>query len=201
MELILSTKNRTKIEQIKAALSGLNITVLSLEDAGILGEAVEDGNTLEENALKKAAFAQQKSGAWAIADDTGLFIDALGGKPGIYAGRWAEHELGRKLPTEEIMRFVLEKLAHIPYPARTATFKTVAALVSPTGEEKTFIGSVSGIILTEPRTVCQPNMPYSSLFQPHGHDKVWAEMSVEEENIVSHRGKAFKQLRDFLASI
>lgn len=197
MEIILSTRNRSKIDQIKGMLAGLDITVLSLSEASIEGDAIEDGQTLEENASKKASFANQQTGKWAIADDTGFFIDALDGKPGIHAARWA----GDGLTAEDIMRFTLDKLKDVPSENRTATFTTVAVVVSPEGEKKVFSGSVRGIILTEPRTACQPNMPYSALFVPDGQEKVWAEMSVEEENAISHRGKAFKQVRNFFADI
>lgn len=193
MEIILSTRNRSKIEQIKASFVGLDIIVLSLDEAGIQGEPIEDGTTLEENALKKAFFAREHSKKWAIADDTGFFIDALNGEPGVHAARWA----GEGLKIEDIMNFTLQKIENVPPENRTAIFMTVAAVVSPDGEQWFFEGSVRGKILTEPRTACQPNMPYSAIFVPDGQEKVWAEMSVEEENAISHRGKAFREVRDF----
>ena len=194
MEVILSTRNQNKIDQIKEILADLdNITVLSLDEAGIQGEAVEDGTTLEENALKKAFFASEQSGKWAIADDTGFFIDALNGEPGVRAARWA----GEGLKAEDIMNFTLQKLENILPEDRTATFKTVAVVVSPDGQHWPFEGSMQGSILTEPRTACQPNMPYSAIFVPDRQEKVCAEMSVEEENAISNLGKAFLQVRDF----
>jgi len=193
MEIILSTRNRSKIDQIKALLNGLNIQVLSLGEAGIEGEAVEDGATLEENAFKKASFANRQTGKWAIADDTGLFIDALDGN----SGRWA----GDGLTTEQIRDFTLAQLKDVKEENRTATFTTVAVIVSPTGEKNVFSGSVKGKILSAPRTKCQPNMPYSALFIPDGQNKVWAEMDVDEENQISHRGQAFRQVRDFFQSV
>lgn len=192
MDVILSTRNRSKVDQIKALLSGLNINVLSLEDAQIQGEGVEDGSTLQENAFKKAEFASKESGKWAIADDSGLYIQALDGQPGIHAARWAGD-----CTTEEIMKFTLDKLQGVPLEKRNAVFQTVAVIVSPNGEKFSYAGEVSGILLLEPRTACQPNMPYSAIFLPVGCDKVWAEMTVEEENAMSHRGIAFRQVRDF----
>lgn len=193
MKIILSTRNRSKIDQIKASFVGLNIVVLSLDEAGIQGDAVEDGTTLKENALKKALFASKQSRKWAIADDTGFFIDALNGEPGVRAARWA----GEGLKVEDIMNFTLQKIKNVPPENRTATFTTAAAVVSPDGEQHSFKGSVRGKILTEPRTVCQPNMPYSAIFVPDGQEKVWAEMSIEEWNAISHRGKAFREMRNF----
>ncbi|MEK7552069.1 MAG: non-canonical purine NTP pyrophosphatase [Patescibacteria group bacterium] len=197
MEIILSSRNKSKIEQIKAVFSGLDIKVLSLEDAGVEGEVIEDGTTLEENALKKAVFGHKHTGAWCIAEDTGLFIDTLDGQPGIYAARWA----GKGVTTEATRDFTLKKLEGVPLHKRTATFQTVAVVVSPTGEHKFFSGEVKGKILLKPRTECQPNMPYSGIFMPDGQSKVWAEMEVEEENKISHRGKAFRQVRDFFLKI
>lgn len=197
MELILSTRNRSKIDQIKAILEDLDLVVLSLREAGIRGEAVEDGLTLEENAFKKASFASVQTGKWAIADDTGFFIDALEGRPGIHAARWA----GEGLTTEDIMRFTLEQLKDVQQENRTATFTTVAVAVSPSGEKVVFAGSVRGRILMAPKVACQPDMPYSAIFVPDGQEKVWAEMAVEEENVISHRGQAFRQVRDFLKTV
>lgn len=195
-KIILSTKNPSKAEQITQVLSGLSVEILTLDEVGIKGEAIENGQTLEENAFKKARFAKQ-DGKWSMADDTGLFIDALDGKPGIHAARWA----GEQASTEEIMLFTLGKLRNIPDKLRTATFKTVAVLISPDGQEYIFSGEVEGKIMTEPRTNPQPKMPYSPLFMPNGHNKTWAEMTVEEENLVSHRGKAFGKVRKFLVDV
>lgn len=197
MELILSTRNQSKAQQIKALLGDLPHQVLTLSDAGVAGEAVEDGTTLEENALKKARFAFEQTGKPSIADDTGLFIDALNGKPGIHAARWA----GRDKSTEDIMQYTLKQLRHVLPQDRTATFKTVAVAVLSADEHKVFVGEARGMILPAPRCDCQPKMPYSAIFVPDGQPKVWAEMSVEEENTISHRGKAFLQLRDFLTTL
>lgn len=193
MKVILSTRNLTKINQIKEIFAGLDITILSLDEAGIQGEAIEDGATLEGNALRKALFASKCSQKWVIADDTGLFIDALNGEPGVHVARWA----GEGLETEDIMNFALRKLENVPPEKRTATFTTVAVIVSPDGQHWSYEGSVRGSILTKPRTACKPNMPYSAIFVPDGQEKTWAEMSDEEANAISHRGKAFRQVRDF----
>lgn len=197
MEIILSTRNPSKAHQIKAIFEDTGIVVLSLDDAKIEGEGVEDGITLEENAEKKARFAQERAATpvWTMADDTGLFITALDGAPGIYAARWA----GEDATTEEIMQYCLKKLQGAA--DRSATFKTVVAVLSPTGEKYFFTGVAEGRILESPRVPNQPKMPYSALFVPTGQRPSWAEMSVEEENAISHRGKAFRQVRDFLRSV
>ena len=193
MEIILSTKNKSKADQIKALFDNPDVVIFTLSEAGIVGDVVEDGKTLEENALKKARFAWKQTKKWSIADDTGLFIDALNGEPGIYAARWA----GENAKTEEIMNFTLKKIEGVQKNKRTGTFKTVAAVISPEGQENVFTGSIRGSFLIRPKVKCQPNMPYSAIFVPDGYSKSWAEMSVEEENSISHRGKAFRQVRDF----
>ena len=197
MEIILSTGNRSKIEQIKAALEDLGIPILSLAEAGVVGEVEEDGSTLEENAFKKAQFVHSQTGKWSMADDTGIFIDALDGEPGIHSARWA----GPNATTEQIRDFALQKLSGVPLEKRTATFKTVVVIISPNGEMDSFSGKVRGCLLETPRTPCQPNMPYSGIFVPDGQEKgkekVWAEMSVEEENAISHRGEAFRKVKNF----
>lgn len=194
MDIILSSRNTSKIAQIQPIFSGLPVRILSLSEAGIKGEAVEDGETLADNALRKALFAWGQTKQWSMADDTGLFIDVLDGQPGIHAARWA----GEGKSTEDIMRFTLEQLKGVPRDRRLAAFRTVAALATPEGDTYFFEGEVRGILLESPRVPLQPKMPYSGLFQPEGETKVWAEMSVEEENAISHRGKAFRKVYDFL---
>lgn len=195
MKIILSTRNPSKAEQIKAIFAGSPISILTLSDAGIEGEAVEDGTTLQENALKKALFVHQSSKTWGMADDTGLFIDALDGIPGVRAARWA----GETATTEEITRHTLKQLEGAS--DRSATFETVVAIVTPEGKQHFFSGKVRGKILEAPRTPPQPKMPYSPIFIPDGTDLVWAEMTVDFENSISHRGKAFQQAREFLEKL
>lgn len=197
ISLILSTRNPSKTEQIKAFFAGTPLAVSTLSDAGIDGEAIEDGATLEENAMKKARFAHEHSGAksWTMADDTGLFITALDGEPGIYAARWA----GDGVSTEKTMQYCLDRMKDAR--DRSAIFRTVVAIVSPDGKEYTFNGEVHGHILEAPRVAPQPKMPYSGLFVPDGQDLCWAEMTTEYENKISHRGKAFAQVRKFFDDV
>ena len=166
-------------------------------EAGIEGEAVEDGDTLFANALKKAHFVQErrKTPGWSMADDTGLFIRYLDGAPGIKAARWA----GETATTDEITHYTLKQL--IDALDRTAVFETAVAVVGPDEKEYFFSGQVGGKILEAPRVPPQPKMPYSSIFMPHGTNKVWAEMTTEEENRISHRGIAFRQARKFLEGV
>jgi XTP/dITP diphosphohydrolase len=194
MKIILSTRNPSKTEQIKAMFTNPSIQIFTLDEVGIDGEAVEDADTLKENAFKKAIFAR-KDGFWTMADDTGIFIRALNGEPGVRSARWA----GEDATTDEITEYCLARLdGHID---RSAKFETVVALVSPEGKEYFFTGFVDGNILLDARSKPQPKMPYSPLFVPVGHIKNWAEMTTEEENQISHRGLAFKQVVEFLNSL
>ena len=192
-EVILSTKNPSKAEQIKAVFAGSEILILDLDQAEIQGQGIEDGNTLAENAFKKALFVhQQKPKVWAMADDTGIFIDALNGKPGVHTANWH----GGNSDTEQMLSWILEQLKDVA--SYSATFKTVVVIISPEGNKHFFEGAVRGTLLKAPRTKPQPKMPYSSIFVPDGFDKTWSEMSVQEENVISHRGKASRQAREFL---
>ncbi len=197
MRIILSTKNPSKALQIQTLLNDDAFEVVTLGEIGIHDDVVEDGNTLEENAFKKAIFAFEQTGEYVIAEDTGLFIDALAGRPGIHAARWA----GDSATTEEIRDYTLEQLRNVPLELRTATFKTVAIVMFPDGSHTVCTGELPGLILLEPRMECQPKMPYSALFQPLGHQKTWAEMTTEEENAISHRGEAFRNVRDILLKL
>lgn len=192
-DLILSTGNPSKAEQIRALLAGVPLNIKTATEAGFTGEPVEDGSTLEENAEKKARYVW-RPGLWAAADDTGLFIDALNGEPGIRAARWA----GEGKPTAEIMQYALLRMRDIPDGKRTATFKTAALVIDPEGLVQVFSGEVPGTLLTVSTGEPVPKMPYSTLFVPDGQTKTWSQMSLAEENALSHRGKAFRKLREFL---
>jgi len=197
MKIVLSTRNPSKAEQIKAIFAGSSIQVLTLNETSIEGDAVEDGKTLQENALKKALFINEHlhPKTWVMADDTGLFIQALNGVPGVKSARWA----GETATTEQITQYTLKQLEGAN--DRSAIFETVVAVVSPEGQQYFFSGKVHGKILESPRVPAQPKMPYSPIFVPNGTNLVWAEMTVEQENNISHRGKAFRQTREFLESL
>lgn len=192
--IILSTRNKVKAAQIKTLLGDVPVSILTLEEAGVEGEGIEDGATIEENATKKALYAWEQTKGWCMADDSGIFIDALGGAPGVISARWA----GEGRSTEEIMQYTLKKLEGVSPERRTATFRCCAVVVSPAKEIMTFIGESPGSILLEPRVPPQSQMPYSSIFLPDGSDRTAAEMTHEESNTISHRGKAFRQVCNFL---
>ncbi len=196
MQVILATRNKTKVGQIRGVFEDSGIEIVTMEEVGIEGDPVEDADTLFGNALKKVKFVREHSLApvapWVIADDTGLFIRALGGEPGVRSARWA----GEHATTRYIMAYTLAVLSEKT--DRFATFKTAVVVLAPSGSAHFFEGSVDGEILRSPQAPFQPKMPYSGIFLPAGRSKVLAEMSVEEENQISHRGIAFRKALDFL---
>lgn len=194
-DLILATRNPRKVEEVVNVFVNSNIRLLTLEDVGIVGEGTEDGKTLEQNAFNKSWFAfthlGDRVGAWAAADDTGLFIDALGGQPGVRSARWA----GDGATTNDTMHYCLERMEGIT--DRAATFRTTVTAFAPDGTGHIFMGALKGRLLEESRAIL-PNMPYAGLFVPEGEELCLAEMTIGHENTISHRGKAFNQLRRFL---
>lgn len=193
--VILATRNDSKAEQIRAIFKGSSYNVVTMTEAEIEGEAVEDGETLEQNALKKAMYVHDQCRWMVMADDTGLFIESLGGAPGVRAARWA----GEHATTEEITAHTLRQLEGKSN--RRATFRTVVGIVRPDGLVQTFDGEVNGQILAAPRTKPQPKMPYSPIFVPDGTDQVWGEMTIEFQNRISHRGIAFRKALEYLEGL
>ncbi len=194
MKLIFATHNSGKIKEMKEILSDLPIRVLSAEEAGVFEEPEENGKTFSENALKKAKFVADKTGEWTIADDSGICIDALDGEPGVYSARYA----GEGKTDEELINFVLDKIKNIPEGERSSYFATAAVLVSPERQEYVFEGRVNGKISLEKKGIPRPKLPYDVIFIPEGYEKTFAEMSDKKKNSLSHRGKAFRKVKEFL---
>lgn len=197
MNIILATRNPSKALQIQEIFNGSSVRILTMDEAGIVGEAYEDEDTtFTDNALKKAQYVRaQQPDAWVMADDSGICIDAYDGAPGVNTAYWA----GRDATTEEITAFVIKQME--PHDNRAATFWCYVALIAPDGTETVFDGSIPGTLLRAPRVPAQPKMPYSPLFVPDGYEKSWSEMTTEEENAISHRGIAFRKARAFLETL
>jgi XTP/dITP diphosphohydrolase len=196
MRLIFATHNLGKVKEIKDILSGLNIEILSAEDVGVFEDAVEDGQTFEENAFKKAKFVVEKTDEWAVADDSGICIRALNGAPGINSARWAGDR-----ETVDPAEYTLSKMLDVPEKKRDAWFKSAAVLYAPDGRYWIFRGIVEGTVSKERRGIPRPRLPYDTIFMPTGHNRTFAEMSDAEKNSLSHRGLAFRQLREFVEKI
>ena len=192
MKLIIASNNQHKIEEIKAILKGFFSEVYSLKEAGIVHETVEDGSTFAENAMKKAREIAEISGQYALADDSGLCVDALNGAPGIYSARFAgEH--GNDQKNNELL---LEKLQGCKN--RRAHYVCSVALVAPDGRSLAAEGVLSGEIGTEPKG--SGGFGYDPLFFIPGFQKTAAQHSSSQKNAVSHRHEALKTLKELLNS-
>lgn len=193
-KLVFATRNPGKIVEMRELLDGLGIAITSLAETGIDHDTVEDQDSFVGNALKKAREAAELTGEWAVADDSGICIDALSGRPGVFSARWAGENAGDR----RIIRHTLEQLDGVSDDKRQASFHSVAALVAPDGREWIFEGVVSGRIMCEPVGTHKPKLPYDVLFCPDGYDRTYAQMSDKEKNGISHRGQSFSKLKAFL---
>ena len=190
MKLIIASNNAHKIGEIKKILSSEFEEILSLREAGIEHETVEDGTTFMENALKKAREIAEISGSCALADDSGICVDALGGAPGIYSARFA----GEHGNDEANNLLLLERLDDKS--DRSAHYTAAVALVYPDGKEVTAEGYMYGKIIHAPRGT--GGFGYDPLFVLEGEERTVAEMTPEEKNAVSHRANALMLLLDKL---
>jgi XTP/dITP diphosphohydrolase len=194
-KLVIATHNRNKFKEMKEALAGVGWEVVPAFEFPGVPDVVEDGATLEENSLKKATVISQFTGLPAMADDTGLFVEALDGQPGIYAARFA----GETCTYEDNVRKLLEMMKAIPGDKRMAHFRTVITLIGPGIEPCLVVGEVRGVITPEARG--KDGFGYDPVFLPVGESRVFAEMSLEEKNRISHRGLAVQKARHLLEKI
>lgn len=203
-KVVLASHNQKKLKELRevlgAAIEGFDPSqVVSSADLG-LADPVEDGVSFEENALIKARAAASASGLIAIADDSGLAVDILGGSPGIFSARWS----GRHGDDAANNALLLAQLADIAPAHRGARFMCAAAAVIPHSDasaarEVVELGEMRGALLKEPRGV--GGFGYDPIFVPEGYEKTSAELSPEEKNAISHRGKAFRALATRLAGL
>lgn len=192
-EIVLSTDNINKLREIREILEDLDIKIYGKSDIeGLDFEVIEDGDTLYDNALKKASAMAERVDYAVLADDTGLFVKALDGEPGVHSARYAsEHD--DKKNREKLLNNLKDK------EDRSAYFKTEIILID---EDKNIIpieGVCPGKISLEERG--DNGFGYDSIFIPDGFDKTFAEMSYEEKNQISHRSRALKNLRDKISNL
>ena len=188
MKIVFATNNTHKLEEIRRMLRGSH-QIVSLAEIGCHEDIPEEQNTLEGNALQKARYIKQHYGYDCFADDTGLEIDALGGRPGVYSARYA----GEAKDSEANMRKVLAEMQG--YSDRRARFRTVIALILG-NEEHLFEGKVEGEILTARQG--SAGFGYDPVFRPDGYDRSFAERDPDTKNSISHRGEATRKLAAFL---
>ena len=191
-ELVLATRNRHKGEELAALLGGLGIKIRTLDEFPDAPEVVEDGDTCEANAIKKAHAIAVFTGLPAVADDTGLEVDALGGRPGVYAARYA----GEDATYEDNCRKLLLELTGVPRERRTARFLTVAAIALPSDGIRVAQGILEGEIAAEASGTL--GFGYDPVFLIPELGKTLAELSADQKNAISHRAKAFTQAKALL---
>jgi XTP/dITP diphosphohydrolase len=195
--IILATRNPGKLAELRRILAaaGVSAAVTDLGDAAGMPEVAETGKTFEENALLKARAVAAFTGLPAVADDSGLCVDALNGMPGVLSARWS----GRHGDDEANLRLVLGQLADVPAGERGAHFTCVAALVLPSGEERVTEGTVYGQLTGAPRG--SNGFGYDPVFVPHGFGLTTAQMSGGEKDKISHRGQALRALAPLIAEL
>lgn len=193
--LVLATRNLHKVAEMSALLSGLPLDVLSCRDLPGVPDVVEDAPTIEGNAIKKAAAVCAATGHAALADDTGLEVEFLGGAPGVLSARYA----GEPASYENNNRKLLAALDGVPASERRAIFRCVVVLAVPGLDVRIVEGRTEGRILERPRG--EGGFGYDPLFLPAGHERTYAEMPADEKNLVSHRGKAVRAARALIVDL
>ena len=192
---MIATRNKGKIREIREVLNGLGLRIYALSDFSDVPEIEEDGKNFTENALKKARFYSKYFGMMTIADDSGLEVDSLKGLPGIYSARYAGEGASSQANNQKLLR----EMEGVPISKRGAKFKCLLAMVSPDGKEAIAEGSCKGSIGF--REKGKRGFGYDPLFILPKYGKTMAELSLEEKNKISHRGKALRKLRKLMKSL
>ncbi len=193
LEIVIASRNPGKVKEIERIMEGLPVRWLSFRDILGLPDPEETGSTFRENALIKAGAVMESAGKPALADDSGLEVDALGGAPGVRSARYA----GGHGDDRENVRRLLRELEGMPPERRTARFVCRVALLFPDGRCLEAEGVCEGSISAAPRG--EGGFGYDPVFVPRGYDRTFAELTPEEKDSLSHRGRALAALRDMLA--
>jgi len=191
-ELLLATKNKHKVEEISAVLKGEPIKILDLETFGSFPQVVEDGQTIKENAIKKAVEIAKRFKKWTLADDTGLEVDCLDLAPGVYSARFA----GKKCTYKDNNKKLLKLMQDVAPKQRTARFRCVIAISDPTGRNWTVEDKIEGVIVD--KAIGKDGFGYDPLFYVPSLKKTFAQMDLETKNKISHRGLALKKTKQLL---
>ncbi len=192
MQIVLATRNQHKKQELVALLGDLDLVIRTLDDFPDAPDVVEDGETCEANAMKKAVEIARYTGLPAVADDTGLEVDALGGRPGAFAARYA----GEQASYEDNWRKLLNELHGVPAEKRGARFVTVAAIAVPTGKTLSAKGVLEGVIAQE--AVGSRGFGYDPVFFLPEYRQTLAQLSPDVKNQISHRARAFAQAKTLL---
>ncbi|MET8332639.1 XTP/dITP diphosphatase [Streptosporangium canum] len=195
--VVLATRNMGKIVELRRILADASVPVeiVGLEEFPEIGDVAETGLTFAANALLKAHAVAQASGLPAVADDSGLCVDALNGMPGIFSARWS----GRHGDDRANLELLLAQVSDVPREHRGAHFACAAALALPSGQERVAEGALRGLIIDAPRGT--NGFGYDPIFLPEGESRTTAELSAQEKDAISHRGRAFRALAPILAEV
>jgi XTP/dITP diphosphohydrolase len=193
-KLVIGTNNEDKVLEIKEMLKDIDVNIKTLAELKIKIKVKEDKDSLEGNALKKAQAMWKKAKMPCTADDTGLFVDALEGAPGVYAARYA----GENATYADNRSKLIMELEGIPLMSRTAYFRTVVCYYFAKGKYELFDGICEGKILLKERG--EKGFGYDAVFLPNNSEKTFAELNTEEKNQISHRAKAFEKFKEYLLS-
>lgn len=186
MKLLIATRNKDKIIEIREILKNLDLEIISAYDIAGMPDVIEDRETIEGNAIKKAVECAAFSGLFTLADDTGLFVDALEGAPGVHAARFAGEHCSYGDNRQKMLREMKDKTD------RKAQFRTVVAFASPSGLLATAEGRVEGEITTQ--EIGTGGFGYDAIFRAAETGRTFGEMSQEEKEKISHRGRAFRNI-------
>lgn len=192
IDLIAATHNEGKLKEFRHIAEGSRLVIRGLDAELVKAAAEETGHSFDENALQKARAVHVLTGGWVMADDSGLCVDALEGRPGIRTARYA----GEDARDEDNVRRLLEEMEEVPPGQRGAAFCCSLAIISPGGEEKIYQGITRGEITRERKG--RGGFGYDPVFMPSGHDRTMAQMTAEEKNRLSHRGRAFRMFLEEL---
>lgn len=196
MIIVLATTNKKKVEEIQRMFAGYNIRFMTLNSFPGCPEVVEDGKTFRANAVKKALAVAKFTGYPAVADDSGLEVTALDGAPGVFSARYAGN---KAKDSDNVKKLLREMRFFAENSSREARFVCCLAFSTPEGQHRTFTGYVRGIIGKKQKGV--NGFGYDPVFYPEGHNKTFAEMTEQEKDRLSHRGRAMKKLYGYLKDL
>jgi len=194
MQIVLATNNAKKRIELERILAGLEVELVAMGDLGLVSP-IEDGDTFEANALIKARAACGAAGLVALADDSGLVVDAFDGEPGVISSRWAGTDGDDEANNAKLVRL----LADVPEDQRSARFVAVAALVTPDGEERTVRGEMEGHV--RDHATGEGGFGYDPYFVAAGNDVSNAELTAAQKDEISHRGEAFRAIRPIVEAL
>lgn len=195
-KFVIGTSNPGKFREIMEVMHDVPYEVVSSGDLNLNNDILEDGETYEDNARKKVSHYFGQTGFLTLAEDSGIVVDALEGELGVQTRRWGA---GENATDEEWIDFFLQRLESVPDDQRTARFVCCAALMGRDGKIQIFNGVTEGVLTRELQAPIYRGLPISSCFRPEGFSKVYAALSIEEKNRVSHRGKAMHAVRNAIA--